>query len=127
MRRWLSLLLLIVLPLQSNWAALSAFCQHEQGIQANHIGHHLHQHEHDRPDEATTSAEQAQGHKHITSIHGNCSSCLITLLSLPVQDPYLVSLNTFSPTPEHEPPNPLFRPTTPPERPDRLLALPLAA
>lgn len=125
MRRWVSLLLLIMLPLQSNWAALSAFCQHEQGVQANHIGHHLHQHSDSH--EATEASDQQQSHKHITSIHGDCSSCLISLLSLPVQDSLLIALNTFRLAPEQIPPDTLFRPATPPERPDRALALHLAA
>lgn len=125
MRRWVSLLLLIMLPLQSNWAALSAFCQHEQGVQAHHIGHHLHQHS--DSDEVAEASDPQQSHKHTTSIHGDCSSCLITLLSLPVQDSFLVVLNRFRLAPEQTPPNTLFRPATPPERPDRALAVPLAA
>jgi len=44
MRRWLSILLLFLLPLQSSWAMSAAYCQHEQerGTQSRHWGHHEH-------------------------------------------------------------------------------------
>jgi hypothetical protein len=45
MRRWLTLLLLCVLPLQFAWAAAAAYCQHEQVPVSSHIGHHAHEHD----------------------------------------------------------------------------------
>lgn len=47
MRRWLTVLLLVLLPLQSVWAAAGIYCQHESGADANHFGHHDHQHQAD--------------------------------------------------------------------------------
>lgn len=44
MRKWLSILLLIVVPLQFTWAASSVYCLHEVGVAAQHPGHHGHQH-----------------------------------------------------------------------------------
>jgi hypothetical protein len=44
MRRWLSLLLLLVLPFQFSLAAAAAYCQHETGPEVRHFGHHAHQH-----------------------------------------------------------------------------------
>ena len=44
MRRWLVILLLALLPLQFSWAAVAAYCGHETGRQAQHMGHHAHQH-----------------------------------------------------------------------------------
>lgn len=44
MRRWLTLLLLVTLPLQFTWAAAAAYCQHEQAPSARHMGHHEHEH-----------------------------------------------------------------------------------
>ena len=44
MRRWLSILLLVVMPLQLSWAAVAAFCAHESSPKAPHFGHHAHAH-----------------------------------------------------------------------------------
>jgi hypothetical protein len=44
MRRWLSIFLLIVLPLQISWAVAATYCQHETGS-TQHIGHHDHKHQ----------------------------------------------------------------------------------
>ena len=44
MRRWLTLLLLVMLPLQFTWAAAAAYCQHEKAPAAHHVGHHEHEH-----------------------------------------------------------------------------------
>ena len=45
MRRWLTLLLLVMLPLQFTWAAAAAYCQHEQVPSVRHLGHHEHEHQ----------------------------------------------------------------------------------
>jgi hypothetical protein len=45
MRRWLALFLLAFIPLQFTWAAVSPYCEHERGAQAEHFGHHGHDHE----------------------------------------------------------------------------------
>lgn len=45
MRRWLTILLLFVLPVQFAWSAAAAYCQHEQVPANTHIGHHVHEHE----------------------------------------------------------------------------------
>lgn len=45
MRRWLTILLLLVLPVQFAWSAAAAYCQHEQIPARTHIGHHAHEHE----------------------------------------------------------------------------------
>lgn len=46
MRRWLCLFLLVCFPLQLSWAVAATYCQHEQGADAHHFGHHQHQHHH---------------------------------------------------------------------------------
>ncbi|MGD9944269.1 MAG: hypothetical protein AB7S98_13635 [Burkholderiaceae bacterium] len=51
MRRWLLALMFIVLPLQASWAAAAAYCAHESGAAARHLGHHEHEgHLHDSGD-----------------------------------------------------------------------------
>lgn len=37
--------LMLMLPLQFSWAGVSAYCQHETGAAAQHVGHHDHQHQ----------------------------------------------------------------------------------
>ena len=44
MRRWLSIFLLIVLPLQVSWVMAASYCQHETGW-GEHFGHHVHKHQ----------------------------------------------------------------------------------
>lgn len=45
MRRWLSILLLVMLPFQLSWAVAASYCQHETGKLSSHFGHHEHKHE----------------------------------------------------------------------------------
>ncbi len=48
MRRWLTLLLLVLLPLQFTWTAAAVYCQHEGARETSagigHFGHHEHEH-----------------------------------------------------------------------------------
>lgn len=44
MRRWLTILLLFILPVQFAWSAAAAYCQHEDAPAKTHIGHHVHEH-----------------------------------------------------------------------------------
>ncbi len=41
MRRWLAILLLVLLPTQAAWAAMARYCVHETAA-AGHVGHHEH-------------------------------------------------------------------------------------
>ena len=66
MRRWLTILFMVFLPLQLGWAAVSAYCQHESGAAANHLGHHDHRHQAAAGDESGSKA---------TGSHFACSFC----------------------------------------------------
>lgn len=44
MRRLIVLTFLVLLPLQSIWAAASVYCQHETPSMGMHFGHHDHRH-----------------------------------------------------------------------------------
>ena len=44
MKRLLLVFVLLVIPLQTSWAAVAAYCKHEKGIAAKHFGHHVHVH-----------------------------------------------------------------------------------
>jgi hypothetical protein len=53
MRRWFAILLLAMLPLQFSWAAVATYCTHETDkVEAQHFGHHAHEHAADHADES---------------------------------------------------------------------------
>lgn len=63
MRRWLTLVLLFVLPVQFAWAAAAVYCQHESAPDAAHIGHHTHAHKGDGAASADTGHDAAKASK----------------------------------------------------------------
>lgn len=69
MRRWLTILLLLSMPLQLSWAAVSAYCQHETGAAAQHFGHHDHEHKADA-DRGDNSDPKAKG-----GVDADCGLC----------------------------------------------------
>jgi hypothetical protein len=83
MRRWFATLLLVFLPLQFSWAAVSSYCGHEAGTEAAHVGHHDHEgHSHPthgvdldqnaKPDDTASGALDLDcGH-----CHGYCAGLL---------------------------------------------------
>lgn len=86
MRRWLTVLLLVLLPLQSSWAAVATYCTHETGAAADHVGHHDHaSHAHggkvaDPSDERSTEAPSAPA----SSLDcGHCHGYSVGLLEVP--------------------------------------------
>lgn len=63
MKRFLLILLLAILPLQSSWAMAAVYCQHEAS-KVTHFGHHGHAHE------ARAGDDGAAQNK-----HGDCEVC----------------------------------------------------
>lgn len=120
MRHWVTLLLLMFLPLQANWVAWSAACRHESGVQAQHIGHHAHQHQ---SSDLNVDAKAQMPETPSTALDGDCSSCFLAnaLSSLPkyMHWPWVASVSGGL---ELSGAAPLFRPKTPPERPERLVS-----
>jgi len=87
-RRFLSCLLLL-LAFQFTWTAISAYCTHESGVAAQHLGHHQH-----RPDpDAQESSEQLAADSDGTSptskkmAHTHCASCAHAALALSAFEP----------------------------------------
>lgn len=56
MRRVLLVVLVVLLSLQWTWAAAAAYCRHEVGAGASHLGHHAHEHEGPGANEVEKSA-----------------------------------------------------------------------
>jgi hypothetical protein len=68
MRRLFAIFLLALLPLQLSWASVSAYCQHEADVQAQHFGHHDHQHQTSQ-DQDNTDSKLSGG------IDNDCGAC----------------------------------------------------
>ncbi len=84
MRRWLTIFLLLLLPMQLSWAVGTAYCKHEAGAAAQHIGHHEHQHVAEDED-ASSSTVNANGiaDADCGTCHAGCTSAIVDSMSLP--------------------------------------------
>ena len=116
----LAILLLLVMPLQFSWAAVAAYCEHEEQTDSQHLGHHEHQAhgvadtqlDDGNPEQkASASSDIDCGH-----CHGNCASIL------PLFDVVTAHLSTGHPRPTVDETGGAHAPT----RPERPQWLPLA-
>jgi len=79
MRHWLLVFMLVLLPIQSSWAAVATYCEHETGAAAKHFGHHdrwVHGHDHDQDDTDTDAAAgevYEAGDLDCSHCHGQCA------------------------------------------------------
>lgn len=84
MHRILIIFLVVLLPVQFVWGAAAGYCRHEQGRQAQHYGHHLHEHQ----VEATALAgEEQQGGQPLTGEDADCISCHLSCTTPVPQTP----------------------------------------
>lgn len=67
MRRWFAILLLVLLPLQSLWAAAAPYCEHEENPESMHVGHHTHEHHASEADQDSSNGPAAN--------HTDCHVC----------------------------------------------------
>ena len=80
MRRWFAILMLALLPLQFSWAAVAAYCGHESGQHAEHLGHHEHRHaDQAKADQDSAPADQ----KAPAGFDFDCGHCHGTGASMP--------------------------------------------
>jgi hypothetical protein len=78
MRRLLSILLLVLLPLQFSWAAVAPYCGHEAAPEVQHVGHHAHEHHADVPAVPVAQAEvgeQAAAEATPWMVDLDCAQC----------------------------------------------------
>ena len=91
MRRWLTAMLLVLLPLQSFWAAAATYCAHEQGAASQHFGHHEHRHHGTaaKADGAEADARNALAGDDLdcACCHLSCAQPLVSAVSVPVVAP----------------------------------------
>lgn len=115
MRRILFALLLLILPLQSVWAATAGYCLHESKA-ASHMGHHAHKHPQAKAERGGEAKSTSP-----SGIDTDCATCHLgaTPLLLGTSVPPLLSRSApprfvyFRANLSHIPPGP--------ERPDRSL------
>jgi hypothetical protein len=73
MRRWLTILLLVMLPFQFSWGMAASYCQHETGTLASHFGHHEHKHEGAKLNASGTERSDAGGN--LGALDDDCAVC----------------------------------------------------
>lgn len=103
MRRWLSLLLLFVVPLLSSWSAVAAYCEHAPDAPVRHFGHHPHQHADHTGDNAAGTAS-------------DCDHCHSPGATFVFSDGAVDRIEQGRPAPHAEVPLPRRSPA-PPDRP----------
>jgi len=123
MRRFVAILLLMLLPLQAVWAAAAPYCQHESEqstgrdgeVATHHIGHH--QPEHHHADDG--HAEGQDGHGSGAAEHSDCHVCHGALV-LPHEWPTVQALPSASQALPSQAGGLPAPPATRPERPNWL-------
>lgn len=65
-KKFLILVLMLLLPAQYSWSAAAAYCQHEKGS-AFHFGHHAHEHK--------DKSDQKSGHDKLKKVDTDCEYC----------------------------------------------------
>jgi hypothetical protein len=72
MRRFLIILMLLVVPFQLSWGMAAAYCTHESNPSVSHFGHHSHKHAEASNDEKPTTAKAK------LSFDGDCEVCQLS-------------------------------------------------
>lgn len=122
MRRWLTILLLMLLPAQLTWAAAASYCQHETGNQAAHLGHHEHQHQGAKA-KAVAGSERSGATVDLGALDDDCSVCHLSAVAPIAGSPFVSTVlhattTALSPLAAFESHIPRV-----PQRPDRVLAV----
>lgn len=107
MRRLLAIFLLILLPLQSAWAMVGAYCQNETGAAAQHFGHHDHRCQHHQHDGGDSDKASGGIDHHGGGCHGTTAAVLPADFEFPTPMPattIAVEYRLSPSAPPHYPP-----------------------
>ena len=75
MRRKIIIFLMFLLPMQFSWEAISAYCEHEQEVASDHVGHHSHQHQSKDVSKSDTADQTKPG-----DFDADCGVCHVSCL-----------------------------------------------
>lgn len=75
MRRLVAIVLLMLLPLQSIWAAAAPYCQHEATPTSAHPGHHTHEHHHHADADTASHGGETSPDQPPMQDHADCHVC----------------------------------------------------
>ena len=67
-------ILLLVFVLQSTWAIAAQYCEHEENVKVDHIGHHTHKHSSQDSDKKTSN-DQKSNKTSKSDIDTDCPYC----------------------------------------------------
>jgi len=109
MRRWLAIFLLVLLPLQSTWAAAAAYCQHEADAATKHFGHHDHKHHQGSSDKTDAPSFAADLDCAVCHAGFTAATANVPALALDLTPPALTPRNPHAP---------VSPPAAQPERPN---------
>ncbi len=75
--------LLLMLAFQFSWSAISAYCMHESGVAAQHLGHHQHKPVADDQSgyEKLASSDDGKPASTKKAAHSHCASCVHAALA----------------------------------------------
>jgi hypothetical protein len=82
MRRWFAILILTLLPFQFSWAAVAAYCGHENSQRAQDVGQHAHQHAGQPGAEAAAAAADQNAPAVFDVDCGHCHGCCVSMPAL---------------------------------------------
>ena len=99
MRRFLVLIMLCLLPLQTSWAMVADYCEHERDNAAQHFGHHDDEHkaspgtladntESGQDNPIQGSSDSSHDHSHLSSFLG-----VLSVYTLSMRAPLQLSLH----------------------------------
>lgn len=86
MGRLLTLVLLVLLPIQFTWAVAAPYCQHEAADRF-HVGHHVHEHLPSPADasQGDDTQDQRSAHDGALTVDNDCSYCHLSVVkTMPV-------------------------------------------
>ena len=95
MRRFLVLIMLCLLPLQTSWAMVADYCGHEQDNAAQHFGHHDDEHQASSSGTLDDSTGPEQDNPNSSHDHSHLSSFLgvLSVYTLSICVPLQFSLH----------------------------------
>jgi hypothetical protein len=87
-RKALLIFLLAVLPFQFVWGAAAGYCQHEQGVDVSHFGHHAHKHAGKVGKAADVSGEKSE---QVGGDDADCIACHMSCVTFVSETQFLLS------------------------------------